>query len=145
MCSKMHKTRFIFTLQKCSIICMHGSDYCYPSTSLDQDLELGEDSVRDPTGWRTAPLVSYHCCWSQAQQRAGWGGGTAPGRERLPPRASSHSCASSAPRTVIHALAGVRAVCSVCMSRHQIRPRPPNSQFSVQNELNCQDQSPSTV
>lgn len=123
MCSKMHKTRFIFILQKCSIICMHGSDYCYPSTSLDQDLEPGEDSVRDPTGWRTAPLVSYHCCWSQAQQRAGWGGGTAPGRERLPTSASSHSCASSTPRTVIHALAGVRAVCSVCMSRHQIRPR----------------------
>lgn len=41
MCSKTHKTRFIFILQKCSIICTHGSDYCYPSTSLDQDLELG--------------------------------------------------------------------------------------------------------
>lgn len=41
MCLKMHKTRFIFILQKCSIICLQGSDYCYPSTSLDLDLELG--------------------------------------------------------------------------------------------------------
>lgn len=62
MCSKTHKTRFIFILQKCSAICMHGSDYCYPSTSLDQDLDSEEETVRDPTGWITAPLVSYHCC-----------------------------------------------------------------------------------
>lgn len=55
MCSKMHKTRFIFILQKCSIICTHGSDYCYPSTSLDQNLNSEEEMVRDPPGWRIAP------------------------------------------------------------------------------------------
>lgn len=115
MCSKTHKTRFIFILQKCSIICMHGSDYCYPSTSLDQDLELGgglgQRSHRvENCSSRLVPLLLEP--------------GTAESRmveglqaERLPNSASSHSCASSAPRTVIHALRWSRGCLQVSARR----------------------------
>lgn len=93
MCSKTHKTRFIFILQKCSVICMHGSDYCYPSTSLDQDLELGGG-----LGQRSHRVENCSSCFvplllepGTAESRTGrWNGSRW--------RGFSHSCASSAPQ-----------------------------------------------
>lgn len=123
MCSKTHKTRFIFILQKCSIICMHGSDYCYPSTSLDQDLELGgglsQRSHRvENCSSRLVPLLLEP---GTAESRMGWWNSS---RQRLPTSASSHSCASSAPQNCDSRSpleSGLFA--SVCMATHQIRPQ----------------------
>lgn len=103
MCSKMHKTRFIFILQKCSKFCMHGSDYCYPSTSLDQDLELGgglgQRSHRvENCSSRLVPLLLEP---GTAESRMGCG--IAPGRG-FPPVLPPTRVPAALPRTVIHSL-----------------------------------------
>lgn len=100
----MHKTRFIFILQKCSIICMHGSDYCYPSTSLDQDLELGgglgQRSHRvENCSSRFAALLLEP---GTAESRKGWWNSSR--QRRFLPALPPTRVPAALPRTVIHAL-----------------------------------------
>lgn len=99
MCLKTHKTRFIFILQKCSIICMHGSDYCYPSTSLDQGLELGGGLGQGCPRVENCSSCFVHCSWSQAQQsRTGWGNSS---RRGFPPVLPPTRVPAVLPRTEI--------------------------------------------
>lgn len=98
MCSKMHKTRFIFILQKCSVICTHGSNYCYPTHFIRPGLGLGGgDGKRshrvENCSSRFVPLL-LEPAKPESRTRAV----VRLRAERLPNSASSHSCASSAPQ-----------------------------------------------
>lgn len=103
MCSKTHKTRFIFILQKCLIICMHVSDYCYPSTSLDQDLELGGGlgQRRHRVENCSSRFVQVLLEPGTAESRMGrWNSSRRGFQPLLPPT----RVPAALPRTVIHAL-----------------------------------------
>lgn len=101
---------------------MHGSDYCYPSTSLDQGLELGGG-----LGQGCPRVENCSSCFVPLQLEPG----TAEQdrlveqlQERLPTSASSHSCASSAPQSCdSHSPMESGLDASVCTSRHQTRPQ----------------------
>lgn len=95
---------YFLILQKCSIICMHGSDYCYPSTSLDQDLELGgglghrSHTVENCTS-HFVPLLLEP---GRAESRMGrWNSSR---RRGFPPVLPPTLVPAALPRTVIHAL-----------------------------------------
>lgn len=100
---------------------MHGSDYCYPSTSLDQDLELGGGlGQRIPQGGEL--LLSFGSTAAGARHSTEQDGVVEKLQaEMLPTHASSHSCASSAPHNCdSHSPLESGLFASVCMSTHQV-------------------------